>query len=137
MKTASTIRSHKASGAGLTTFFMMLGLMVALSVSCVTGKKKQDPEAEGTEAPGNVGPQDPASASISAERRTVIQSLGRDPLMQHPINRQKVDQLIAKLNPLVQSGKADRRVLEAYLSCLLYTSPSPRDRTRSRMPSSA
>ena len=26
---------------------------------------------------------------------------------------------------------------EASLSCLLYTSPSPRDRTRSRMPSSA
>ena len=26
---------------------------------------------------------------------------------------------------------------EGYLSCLLYTSPSPRDRTRSRMPSSA
>ena len=25
----------------------------------------------------------------------------------------------------------------AYTSCLLYTSPSPRDRTRSRMPSSA
>ena len=27
--------------------------------------------------------------------------------------------------------------LENYLACLLYTSPSPRDRTRSRMPSSA
>ena len=27
--------------------------------------------------------------------------------------------------------------LELLLSCLLYTSPSPRDRTRSRMPSSA
>ena len=27
--------------------------------------------------------------------------------------------------------------LGEYLSCLLYTSPSPRDRTRSRMPSSA
>ena len=26
---------------------------------------------------------------------------------------------------------------ERYLGCLLYTSPSPRDRTRSRMPSSA
>ena len=26
---------------------------------------------------------------------------------------------------------------EVYTSCLLYTSPSPRDRTRSRMPSSA
>ena len=29
-----------------------------------------------------------------------------------------------------------RRQVE-YLACLLYTSPSPRDRTRSRMPSSA
>ena len=28
-------------------------------------------------------------------------------------------------------------VAEAFASCLLYTSPSPRDRTRSRMPSSA
>ena len=28
-------------------------------------------------------------------------------------------------------------VLELYGACLLYTSPSPRDRTRSRMPSSA
>ena len=27
--------------------------------------------------------------------------------------------------------------LESFLTCLLYTSPSPRDRTRSRMPSSA
>ena len=26
---------------------------------------------------------------------------------------------------------------ESYYTCLLYTSPSPRDRTRSRMPSSA
>ena len=29
------------------------------------------------------------------------------------------------------------RVGEQALACLLYTSPSPRDRTRSRMPSSA
>ena len=28
-------------------------------------------------------------------------------------------------------------VLELLVNCLLYTSPSPRDRTRSRMPSSA
>ena len=35
-------------------------------------------------------------------------------------------------------GKAHRLNLEARApSCLLYTSPSPRDRTRSRMPSSA
>ena len=29
------------------------------------------------------------------------------------------------------------KLLRTYLTCLLYTSPSPRDRTRSRMPSSA
>jgi len=39
-------------------------------------------------------------------------------------------------------GSADedsawREILEYFRSCLLYTSPSPRDRTRSRMPSSA
>ena len=30
-----------------------------------------------------------------------------------------------------------RRNLSIFIICLLYTSPSPRDRTRSRMPSSA
>ena len=32
---------------------------------------------------------------------------------------------------------ADGTVVARSVSCLLYTSPSPRDRTRSRMPSSA
>ena len=35
------------------------------------------------------------------------------------------------------SGVADARTQAAPKTCLLYTSPSPRDRTRSRMPSSA
>jgi len=35
-------------------------------------------------------------------------------------------------NPLFDSGDVER-----YKTCLLYTSPSPRDRTRSRLPSSA
>ena len=37
------------------------------------------------------------------------------------------------------SGKTTvgRTLLGLYENCLLYTSPSPRDRTRSRMPSSA
>ena len=34
-------------------------------------------------------------------------------------------------------GGSGASVLEHVLGCLLYTSPSPRDRTRSRMPSSA
>ena len=33
--------------------------------------------------------------------------------------------------------KPNKKALEPYNFCLLYTSPSPRDRTRSRMPSSA
>ena len=31
----------------------------------------------------------------------------------------------------------DELIIECNITCLLYTSPSPRDRTRSRMPSSA
>ena len=34
-------------------------------------------------------------------------------------------------------GKSTLLRLASNLACLLYTSPSPRDRTRSRMPSSA
>ena len=42
---------------------------------------------------------------------------------------------VAALGQLSPSGEI--RQLAAPISCLLYTSPSPRDRTRSRMPSSA
>ena len=35
------------------------------------------------------------------------------------------------------AGHADRVEVTLHTDCLLYTSPSPRDRTRSRMPSSA
>ena len=35
---------------------------------------------------------------------------------------------------ILEGGPAE---VEGYQGCLLYTSPSPRDRTRSRMPSSA
>ena len=37
----------------------------------------------------------------------------------------------------VETGQTTRSVSKTYKGCLLYTSPSPRDRTRSRMPSSA
>ena len=39
-------------------------------------------------------------------------------------------------HPEIVFGKVDTEAEQA-LACLLYTSPSPRDRTRSRMPSSA
>ena len=34
-------------------------------------------------------------------------------------------------------NRKPEEVMTGFLGCLLYTSPSPRDRTRSRMPSSA
>ena len=44
----------------------------------------------------------------------------------------------AKQRPAPRAAGRDPAILEALLQrCLLYTSPSPRDRTRSRMPSSA
>ena len=61
----------------------------------------------------------------------------------------KINQVITNVNH--RSGKVNKRnaiskvlteIVEAWgdfdkIDCLLYTSPSPRDRTRSRMPSSA
>ena len=38
---------------------------------------------------------------------------------------------------LRKSCRAYKKALEKYYPCLLYTSPSPRDRPKSRMPSSA
>ena len=45
--------------------------------------------------------------------------------------------LYGVLPTLQPAGFDFGRVYAAYGGCLLYTSPSPRDRTRSRMPSSA
>ena len=39
--------------------------------------------------------------------------------------------------PAVDNNFSIKNSLTKFISCLLYTSPSPRDRTRSRMPSSA
>ena len=44
---------------------------------------------------------------------------------------------INKNEYLAQQKSKLEDALEMGLTCLLYTSPSPRDRTRSRMPSSA
>ena len=49
---------------------------------------------------------------------------------------QRIGEIIAALEVLVQNPLIGRLVANAK-RCLLYTSPSPRDRTRSRMPSSA
>ena len=47
------------------------------------------------------------------------------------------DDFLKVRETLTRIGVASRKEKKIYQSCLLYTSPSPRDRTRSRMPSSA
>ena len=44
--------------------------------------------------------------------------------------------LIPETMEIVEGG-IEEQIHQVFKNCLLYTSPSPRDRTRSRMPSSA
>ena len=54
-----------------------------------------------------------------------------------PDSEKKHQNFIAKFDlPFPLLADTNREVIEAY-GCLLYTSPSPRDRQKSRMPSSA
>ena len=47
------------------------------------------------------------------------------------------EQIILNENPTYGTGKLSIKEVIAYTTCLLYTSPSPRDLSTSRMPSSA
>ena len=69
-----------------------------------------------------------AGTAMLMEGSTTTQGLYADSV------RQAVDYLVGRSrgNGLIGDPKGDDRY-----TCLLYTSPSPRDRTRSRMPSSA
>mgnify|MGYP003377538658 CR=1 FL=1 len=53
------------------------------------------------------------------------------------IVRSNYDRMVQLASELMKVETLDREEFERLMNCLLYTSPSPRDRTRSRMPSSA
>ena len=64
--------------------------------------------------------------------------LGKDPISS--LEKENLDLLInLSASPFIESKSLIRQRIaaKAAMRCLLYTSPSPRDRTRSRMPSSA
>ena len=44
---------------------------------------------------------------------------------------------LSEIKAQKEAGAITWDIMDVYANCLLYTSPSPRDRTRSRMPSSA
>ena len=57
-----------------------------------------------------------------------------------PINIDIIHDIVGKFDLKIEIGGGIRNfeTIQKYIdACLLYTSPSPRDRTRSRMPSSA
>ena len=47
------------------------------------------------------------------------------------------DDSVVEISKLIGITEVQVRSVASFYTCLLYTSPSPRDRTRSRMPSSA
>ena len=59
--------------------------------------------------------------------------------MREIIGRSELENIITteRLNTTIAVRDLMQETLDEYGACLLYTSPSPRDRTRSRMPSSA
>ena len=66
---------------------------------------------------------------------------GSDMHAYHGKDNRRIPPLILghEISGIIDRGKSNGKevVLNPLITCLLYTSPSPRDRTRSRMPSSA
>ena len=78
----------------------------------------------------------PKSVSRSpAETVRDIKTVAKDTLVRNAVDKQLETR--QSNEPQRAEVEATEQVESAYYSCLLYTSPSPRDRTRSRMPSSA
>ena len=67
---------------------------------------------------------------LESDRPVYVISIAAELAGMHPQTLRQYDRM-GLVEPSRAPGRARR------YSCLLYTSPSPRDRTRSRMPSSA
>ena len=76
-------------------------------------------------------------------RRPTRSTLDRSSAASDVYKRQVLEDAGVKLSSVASKvlSKSGREMIDALIAgerdCLLYTSPSPRDRTRSRMPSSA
>ena len=76
----------------------------------------------------------------SAEKQILLRRIEREKnarLAAESILEDKSRELYHANQELIRTAEDLQRQMEKYRSCLLYTSPSPRDATLSRMPSSA
>ena len=113
-----------------------LGLMLMLLSGAAEGQKVPDARALGVHLTGAPGPNNAITdvAGVEVGHTTIIQGEGQLVVGEGPV-RTGVTAILPRGR---ESGDS---VFAAWFSlngnCLLYTSPSPRDRTRSRMPASA
>ena len=78
----------------------------------------------------DIGPVDEPSVEQETQR-------GQLPLDELRVFAEAFDRISRAYVEDVDDKALLEKAIKGLLSCLLYTSPSPRDRTRSRMPSSA
>ena len=64
-----------------------------------------------------------------------LQNIGRVPLLT-PAEEIELGNQVQKMMILTEDGQLNEKIND-FTTCLLYTSPSPRDKRQSRMPSSA
>ena len=132
------------NGAGKSTTMRMIG-GTSLRSGGTLSVMGLDPETHGPEVRAHLGvvpQQDNLDTELRARDNLIF--YGRYFGLPYSYLRPKADELLAfaQLTEKAQekvdnlSGGMKRRLTIAR-ACLLYTSPSPRDRTRSRMPSSA
>ena len=74
-------------------------------------------------------------ASASTSRYSLLMNAGITPLVQ--VSHVDEDEIAEKLSPINTADLCVALATAKGEACLLYTSPSPRDRQKSRMPSSA
>ena len=94
----------------------------------------QDPEAEIVSVPMTLAKEVPASGAMTEDRTTGI--LESDVDMDNPLGR-VITARLADLDGADEHTARTALLVDGLGICLLYTSPSPRDKRQSRMPSSA
>ena len=83
------------------------------------------------------GARDVIAAGNFVDTTSMSDSSTADEAVKENLKVSKIQEAVIRIAGNSQDGIQSIGGFLARLACLLYTSPSPRDRTRSRMPSSA